>query len=440
MNKIWLVIQREFLTRVKSKQFIIFTLLGPLLFTLPVIFMVFAYKFSDESKTILVADQSGFFKGKIKDKRSLIFEFKSEPPEEIKESIKGEKGIGLLVIPEDFDLDKPLGINYYSEEPLGPLHLSYIESAVKKEIEDLKLKQSGMRRTFIDSLRAKVDLHSYRITEEGDKESNVGIAAGIGIVGGMVMYFFIFFYGMMVLKGVVEEKSNRIVEVIVSSVKPFQLMMGKILGIASVGVFQFLMWAVLSAALSTVVLSFFGPEMAGSGTEMLTEQMDPEARQALEQAAADSGPLAMIEDLKKQNLPYILGLFLFFFFGGYMLYSALFAAIGSAVDNETDTQQLLFPVTIPIIISIVVAQVVIQNPNSTLAFWFSIIPLFSPIVMMVRIPFDPPAWEIYLSMFLLVLGFVLSVWMAAKIYRTGILMYGKKPSLKEIGKWLFYKS
>jgi ABC-2 type transport system permease protein len=173
---------------------------------------------------------------------------------------------------------------------------------------------------------------------------------------------------------------------------------------------------------------------------MLTEQMDGEAKAAFEEAASESGPLAMLDNLKNQNLPYILGLFLFFFFGGYMLYSALFAAIGSAVDNETDTQQLLFPVTIPIIISIVVAQVVIQNPNSSLAFWFSIIPLFSPIVMMVRVPFDPPFWEVALSMGLLVLGFIGAVWMAAKIYRTGILMYGKKPSLKEIGKWLFYKS
>ena len=295
------------------------------------------------------------------------------------------------------------------------------------------------------SQEADVNLASYRLTDEGEKKSNSSIASILGIVAGMVMYFFIFLYGMMVLRGVVEEKSNRIVEVIVSSVKPFQLMMGKILGIGAVGITQFVLWTVLTGVFFSIATAIFGPELSGipgpPGPEAFGQAVDPDVQKTIDQVSqVQSKPMKIVSELLGFNLLKLASIFLFFFIGGYLMYSALFAAVGSAVDSETDTQQLLFPITIPIIISIIIAQVVMQNPNSSMAFWFSIIPLFSPIVMIVRVPFDPANWEIMLSMVLLVAGFIGAVWVAARIYRTGILMYGKKPSFKEIGKWLFYKS
>jgi ABC-2 type transport system permease protein len=251
----------------------------------------------------------------------------------------------------------------------------------------------------------------------------------------------IFVYGVQVMKGVMEEKMSRIVEVIISSVKPFELMMGKIMGVALVGLTQFLLWIGLTFLITTASSQFLGTNRFQAQSEQVQAQIaksDPKSAAKMKQKT-DSTIGQVTKALSTLNIPLILGTFLFYFFGGYLLYSALFAAVGSAVDNETDTQQFMMPITIPIILSIIMAQFVLREPDGSLAFWMSMIPFTSPIIMMVRMPFGVPAWEIALSMALLVMGFIFTTWLAARIYRIGILMYGKKVSYKELSKWLFYK-
>jgi ABC-2 type transport system permease protein len=262
----------------------------------------------------------------------------------------------------------------------------------------------------------------------------------VGYVSALLIYLFIFLYGVQVMRGVIEEKTNRIIEVVISSVKPFELMMGKILGIAFVGLTQFLLWVALSAAVSVAVTNVVLPRLEKPATEkQLMEKVDSSSEQA-EKIKKDSGKLGkLVNALSTVNTPLILACFLFYFIGGYLLYSSLFAAIGAAVDNETDTQQFMMPVTIPLVMSFVVAQVILAHPESQMALWMSIIPFTSPIIMMVRLPFNPPAWQIALSMAMLILGFLGTTWLASRIYRVGILMYGKKVTYKELSKWLFYK-
>ncbi|MBK7183121.1 MAG: ABC transporter permease [Bacteroidetes bacterium] len=292
-------------------------------------------------------------------------------------------------------------------------------------------------------INSRFKLITTKVEEDGNtKKTNTGLYMAIGLGAGILIYMFIFLYGVQVMRGVMEEKTNRIVEVILSSVKPFQLMMGKIVGVALVGLTQFLLWVILTTTLYSVA------------TVTLLKDIDIKQVQQKEQtftvgANLDYMNMKKIEkpnivteiwnDFKSVDMKTIVLCFLFYFLGGYLMYSAMFAAVGAAVDNEADTQQFMMPITIPLILSFVVAQTIIQNPESTMAFWFSIIPLTSPIVMMVRLPFGVPAWELALSMTLLVVGFVFTTWLAGRIYRTGILMYGKKVTWKELGKWLFYK-
>jgi len=255
---------------------------------------------------------------------------------------------------------------------------------------------------------------------------------------------FIFIYGVQVMRGVIEEKTNRILEVIISSVRPFQLMMGKIIGVAMVGLTQFLLWVVLTFALTSVAspLLFGGQSKWDQVKKQMdqVEQVEKGSGVSIEEISGGDETLEeFFEVLSSINIPQILLSFIFFFLGGYLLYSALFAAVGSAVDSETDTQQFMLPITIPLVLAIIVAQTVITNPDSQIAFWFSMVPFTSPVVMMVRLPFGVPAWELYLSMALLIIGFLATTWLAARIYRIGVLMYGKKITYKELGKWLFYK-
>jgi len=265
----------------------------------------------------------------------------------------------------------------------------------------------------------------------------------VGLVGSMMIYFFIFLFGAQVMRGVIEEKTSRIIEVIVSSVKPFQLMMGKILGIALVGLTQFLLWVIFTAAIITVVQSAFPDKFKQNSTEQSfapgSKMMPSTQTVQKDQATTAENPSNEIFDaINSINYIEMIGAFIFFFIGGYLLYAALFAAIGSAVDSEADTQQFMLPITIPLIFSIVMAQYVINNPDGPLSFWLSIIPLTSPVIMMIRIPFGVPVGELALSAGLLIAGFLGTTWLAARIYRTGILMYGKKVSYREIVKWLFY--
>lgn len=443
MSKVGIILEREFMTRVKNKQFIIFTLLGPLLISLVFVIPLLLAMFDDDNQRIWVDDQSGLFSGQFESTEGITFVELEEGGEQWRDSVKQAENTGLLVIPKEFDLHNPEGFAYYSSSPLGLGAKGAIEGGIRSRIEAIKLEQSGLSRGFIDSLRSKVSVETFKLTETGIENSSTGASTGIGFAAAFIMYLFIFIYGTMVLRGVVEEKSNRIMEVMVASVRPFEMMLGKILGIALVGLLQFTLWIVLSFGIITVAQAVLAPDLAQEMVDANAKSrgmgaMDPEMQAQANEAAADMGQ-SFFDALGTINLPFIIGMFLFYFLTGYLLYASLFAAIGSAVDNETDTQQLLFPVTIPIIIAIIVAQMVIENPTSAVAFWFSMIPLTAPIVMVVRLPFGVPGWELALSMLLMVGGFLGTTWIASRIYRVGVLMYGKKPTLKEIGKWMFYR-
>ena len=435
MNKILLILQREYLVRVQKRSFVIMTLLGPLLiaaiYSVPVILALRDSK----ARTIAVIDESGLLKGDFKGDKKLTFKSLSGSLPAGKQAVLDEKYYAVLYIPK-ITVDNPAGIKLFSKKGISLEVESAVERSLKREIEGVKLRQAGIDTQVLERIDTRVSIDTKNLTDDdGEKDSSTGAAFIVGFGAAFIIYISIFIYGVQVMRGVIEEKTNRIVEVIISSVKPFQLMVGKITGIALVGLTQFLLWIILGTAVSTVAIGMLR-STAGADQEQLDEAL--REAPALEQRA--NGFEKAIAAMNTLNVPLLLSTFLFYFLGGYLIYSALFAAVGAAADSETDTQQFMFPITIPLILSFVLAQYVIQNPDGPLAFWLSMIPLTSPIIMMVRIPFNPPAWEIGLSMVLLVLGFLLITWIAARIYRVGILMYGKKVNYKELAKWVFYRA
>ncbi len=445
MNKILLIIKREYLTRVKKKSFIIMTIVGPLLMAGLMIVPVWMAMKEKSAQKIEVIDDSQIFKGIIPKSESVEFDYPPVTIEEAKARFYDTDYTTLLYIPSNIISGGNAVTLYYKSQP-GIATEEYISSSIEKIIFDYKLLENNITPDIIKNARANIHVITKKQDENGDSEkTNTGVSMAIGFGGAILIYFFIFLYGAQIMRGVIEEKTSRIVEVIISSVKPFQLMMGKIIGIALVGLTQFVLWLVLTLTITSVVQAtvFKGVDKdlvkrEIQKQEVLTKGADLNALKS-NQTENPSEVLEMFSDFKSIDIPVIIMCFLFYFLGGYLLYGALFAAIGSAVDNEADVQQFMLPVTIPIIFSFIIAQTVVQDPNSSLAFWTSIIPFTSPVVMMVRLPFGVPAWEIFLSMGLLILGFLFTTWLAAKIYRTGILMYGKKTSWRELGKWLFYK-
>lgn len=387
-------------------------------------------------KNVIVIDESGVFKNKLTNDAGLNFTYLNISINEAKKNIKTDGNNYLLYIPK-FEGNDLSGVELFSEKQAGFSVTGTIEKQLEYIIHERRLIQAGIDEKLLSNLKTNIVVDTKKITSTGEEEGSSGAAFGIGLACSILIYMFIFIYGVQVMRGVIEEKTNRIVEVVISSVKPFQLMMGKIIGIALVGLTQFLLWVVLSTTVTTVISKQLMPK-----TQLEQLQKAPIAATTVQHAnngTTDvlSGALKAIETI---NFPLIIGCFLFYFLGGYLLYSAFFAAIGSAVDSETETQQFMLPVTMPLIFAFIFSiNFVVNNPDSPISFWMSMIPLFSPVVMMVRIPFGVPTWEIILSMGLLVAGFFLTVWLAAKIYRTGILMYGKRASWKELGKWLFYK-
>lgn len=448
MKKIALIIGREYMSRVKKKSFIIMTFLGPILIAGMYAFAIWLAINADEmnkKKTVYVIDESGQFTGNLRDSKSLTFQYTDLVLDSAKAMVADNEDNFVLYIPK---LTKDLsGVQLYSVKQASVSIVSYIEKEIESELKDKKLIENGISKEILKSLDLDVSLKSILITEQGEESGSAGASYGIGMLASILIYLFIFLYGVQVMRGVIEEKNNRIVEVIISSVKPFQLMMGKIVGIALVGLTQFVLWVVLTASISGMVTSAtFGDKQKSSSSININssaaeiQEMQKNAAGIEQTEQGKSGDMAEILDaINTINFPLLLGTFLFYFLGGYLLYSALFAAIGSAVDNESETQQFMFPVTIPLIFSFVLASsAVVNNPDGPIAFWLSMIPLTSPVVMMVRIPFGVPAWQLISSMVLLILGFLGTVWIAAKIYRTGILMYGKKVTFKEMFKWLKY--
>jgi ABC-2 type transport system permease protein len=445
MNKIKIIITREYLSRVKKKSFIVMTILGPILMASIWVLPIVLASISTDEKTVQVIDETGLFAQHFDDTKTIKFIPISIDVETAKENLLNSGDYGLLWIPKT-ELSVPSSGVFYSSGQASLDVTSHIKNIMKNEVESLKLEASGVDPEILRAIKSNIVLNTIKITESGSEEKSfTEVSMGVGIFSGVLIYMFIFIFGAQVMRGVMEEKTNRIVEVIISSVKPFELMMGKIIGVALVGLTQFMLWIVLTlgivgvlqaTVLDTSELTKSEQIYTGQAKILDAGQLKDVSEQMQTQ---DSFNVKIIEAISSINYGVMIGAFIFFFLGGYLLYGALFAAIGSAVDNETDSQQFMLPVTIPLILSMVMLGMIINNPSGPVAFWFSIIPLTSPIIMMLRIPFGVPYWEIALSGGLLILGFLFTTWIAAKIYRTGILMYGKKVNYAELWKWMKYQ-
>ncbi|GAB4042035.1 ABC transporter permease [Spirosoma jeollabukense] len=439
MHTIFLIIKREYLVRVRKKSFIIMTILGPVLIFGFYAIIGWAAVSSMNQKKIEVVDESGRFAGKFKNDDETVYSFPNKSLAAAKKSFVKDGYNALVFIPKDV-IERPKTVQIFAEKSVSLSMQSKIERAISKEIETIKLEQAGITQKIIQDAKVNVDAQTISLSDAGEKSSN-GIATTI-ISGfcALLIYISVLIYGTQVMRGVMEEKTSRIVEVIISSVKPFQLMLGKIIGVALVGLTQFLLWIVLTVGLITVGSTIMGQKETAQSAMTARINGMPGGQDVQSKMATAKNPVAdVMAAIGTLNIPLIVACFLFYFLGGYLLYSALFGAVGAAVDSETETQQFMFPIMMPIIAAIAFAQIAVRDPDGPLAFWTSIIPFTSPVVMMVRIPFGVPGWQLALSMVLLVLGFVGTTWIAARIYRVGILMYGKKTSFRELAKWVFYK-
>jgi len=385
-----------------------------------------------------MVDQSGVFANKIANTESVTFLEASDDIAAEKERILNEEGkTFLLVIPADVSTSSQ--VELFSKETASFGVQDEITDQLDEVLRDRAYADAGIDRATVESISPNVRLSAKEITEEGEKDSSAGAAMGIAMSLSILVYICLFLYGSQVMRGIIEEKNSRIVEVIISSVKPFQLMMGKILGIGLVGLTQFILWIVLSTALMGIAgTGIMGGE--GMQAQVENQQLAP-GSDAIAPVGSEMGMVDKVtQELGKVDFQTIIITFLLYFFGGYLLYSALFAAVGSAVDSETETQQFMLPITIPLLLTYMLSfGVLINDPHGPLAFWLSMIPFTSPIAMLVRVPFGVPVWEIALSFALLAGGFILTTWVAGRIYRVGILMYGKKASYKELVKWFSYK-
>ncbi len=438
MKKIKLIIMREYLSRVRKKSFIIMTIVGPLLMGGIFASVFLLNKVDTEVKKIAIVDDSKVFLGKFKSNDKVQYIYTNNEVDSLRAHAKDSSYFGILHIPAASNLSSlEKGVLFYSESTPGIDLISRIKFTLEKEINTSKYVAAGIDEKKLEEIKTNVDI----VTRDMDnKKTYSGLVTGVGFIGGLLIYMFIFIYGAMVMRGVLEEKTSRIVEVIISSVKPFQLMLGKIIGVAMVGLTQFLLWVVLTFLVVQVVTISIGG--GKSQQERMKEMMTQRGMGGeLSQAEMDQGTQAeILEAVSSLNIPLLVGMFIFYFVGGYLLYSALFAAIGAAADSETDTQQFMLPVTIPLILAYIASTAVMNNPQGNVAFWFSIIPFTSPIVMMVRIPFGVDYPDVILSAVLLIAGFLFTTWIAGRIYRIGILMYGKKVNYKELMKWLTYKN
>ena len=444
MNKVSLIIKREYITRVRNKRFLLVTFLMPIIFIGFIAGSVYFAASGQEETTIAIVNDPGFLKENLNsDPGNVVFAF---PEGTDSVNYKDKKFDGILY-PELSE--GKLMAELHSSKQLGFETTRYVELQLNKALENKLLLEKGIDKSTLDSIadasEENVVLKNMVADEEGKStESNAGIAYGVGFGSGLLIYMTMFIFGAMVMRGVAEEKTNRIAEVIVSSCKPFELMLGKINGIAGVGLTQLLLWIVLMVALSSSLSAFIPAE-----TYQQFQSMQQGQQMVGSAAGVNPTALKILEAkstlIESVNWMVIIGCFLFYFLGGYLFYASLFAAIGSVINEDPqEAQQLMLPITMPIIFSFVILQSVLSNPGSPLAVWTSIIPFTSPIIMMGRIPFGVPGtvpyWQLAASMLSLIGGFILTTWFAGKIYRTGILMYGKKASWKEMIKWSFRKS
>ena len=435
--KIGIIIQREYLTRVKKRSFLLITFLAPLFFAalmfLPAILMTQSNKF-EERRIIAVCDESTLFTNRLEESDINTFLYIDMDIDKAKNLVKDGAYDAVLYIPAT-TLNVPTNAEIYSMKQLPMSLTSHIRSSMKQVVEHEKLMASGIDPAIVKASATSINLQSIKMSEkEGEQKSFGEFEFILGLFLALIIYFVIFIFGGQVMRGVIEEKTNRIIEVIVSSVKPFELMMGKIIGIALVGLTQFLLWGVLTLAISGIASAFLPTQDVFSAGTVMTEQI----AEAGVNPTDDSTLTEVFEVINSINFKDILWCFLLYFIGGYFLYSAMFAAVGAAVDNETDTQQFATPISLLLVIPMICSSLIANAPDSSLAFWMSMIPFTSPVGMMLRIPFGVPIWQIALSVTILFITFIIFTWLASKVYRTGILMYGKKTSWKEIFKWIKY--
>ncbi len=442
MKNLWLIIQREYLTRVRKRSFILATLLTPLAFALffMVVGFIFSYESGEETK-VAVIDEGNYLDGSnlpTPEGSKIYFTKSQKSLEELREDVLEGKYNGILRLPAiPNPQTKKLTVYYYADKALDLDVEMNIEKRISQRIRKYKIEAMGLDENQLSSLETNIDIEPEPLEEGGEDASSLTavIGAGIGGLMGFIMYIAVFIYGMMVMRSVMEEKVNRIVEVMISSVKPFQLMLGKIIGVGGVGLTQVAVWMILIPSLYLLVMLIFGFDaeaMQASSSMEGVPQMDPDDMEMMLQQ--------ITLELSRINWWAIIPLFIIYFLGGYFMYASLFAAVGSAMgDDLGEGQALTIPITIPVILALYIMMVVVRNPQSSLAVWASIFPLFSPIVMPARLAFNPPVWEIITSIVVLIATCIFFVWLSGRIYRVGILMYGKKVSFKELGKWMFYK-
>jgi len=442
MNKLWLIIKREYLTRVKKRSFIIATVLTPLAFALffVVVGVILSYD-SGESLRVAFIDPGQILdpKNGLKSEQdnSLHFVRRGESLEELKEQVIAGKYDGILVLPTINDVYKKEDVIYYYSDKQVSLNANLaITNRVSKVIRNYKVRQLNLDQKELDALKSDLVFDPVPISSDKEDDSSKAsiIGAGIGGFMGMIMYITVFIYGMMVMRSVMEEKTSRIVEVMISTVKPFQLMMGKIIGVGAVGLTQVSIWAIILPITLFIIQLMFGFDPQALQDASPTGAMAPDTDE-IEFLLGD-----ISNELASLNWALIMPLFIFYFLGGYFLYASMFAAVGSAMgDDLGEGQALTIPITIPVVLALYIMMAAVQSPHSKLAVWSSMFPLFSPIVMPARLAFDPPVWQILLSVGILAATSIFFVWLSSRIYRVGILMYGKKVSFKELGKWIFYR-
>lgn len=433
MNKIWLIIQREYISRVKKKSFLVTTLLIPILMFGLIATMAYMAAKSEQKEAIAVIDESGVFINKMDtSSSSYTITYIADETHENYTTLLEKNKCDILLHIYPFRNGLPDSVNIYKDGGVSLSAKEFISDDMNTIYQIKQMQDEGIDKDKIDSINnSSIRLKSFDL--KNNQETSSEIATMIGYVTGFLIYLVILIYGMGVMRGVMEEKTNRIAEVIISSVRPFQLMMGKIVGIALVGLTQFLLWLILTGSLQ-FLLPLFIPELRQAMHPSSAAGMDAMSKVPTSELAG------IFNSLSNQHWSLILSCFLFYFLGGYFLYAAMFAAVGSLVnEDQQEAQQMTIPITMPIILAFFIMTSAIKDPNSTLAIFGSMFPLTSPIVMMARIPYGVPAWQIATSMLLLVAGFVLMTWLSAKIYRTGILMYGKKASWKEVIKWMRYR-
>ena len=437
MNHLPLIIQREYLNKVKNKSFIVMTILSPLIMIVLIAVIAYLSRLNNNTdRTISVLDESGLVESIFENTEHLTYNILEDKSlEEAKELVKRNDEYGLLYIPPINSLDSISNhVKFYSEESPSLTLIADLEGKLQKKLSDLKLLNDGVDIDKIKSSRVNINIGQESFSGEKSSKIDSVLKLAFGGLAGYLLFMFIIIYGNMIMRSVIEEKTSRIIEIIISSVKPIQLMLGKIIGTSLAGITQFVIWLILGFLLLTIIPPILGIDMA-----TVQSPQQEALQQAMQSPEMNNGMQEGLQAIYNLPLTNLIVAFVFFFIGGYLLYSSLYAAIGAAVDSETDTQQFLLPVLMPLILAVYIGIfTVIEDPHGTVSTVFSFIPFTSPVVMLMRIPFGVPWWQQILSLVLLCGTFILTVWFAAKIYRVGILMYGKKPSYKELIKWIKY--